>query len=72
MVKFREREYIGLIPVSSPDLKAFLVATPTGGLNTNAFIKLADMACSSNAGCRAIGIRDKPTARASPVAEWVC
>ena len=32
-VKFREREYIGPMAVSSPDLKAFLVATPFfGGL----------------------------------------
>jgi CRP/FNR family cyclic AMP-dependent transcriptional regulator len=34
MVRFREREYSGLMAVSSPDLKAFLVATPFfGGLS---------------------------------------
>src|SRR5262249_10256495 len=33
-VKFREREYIWVMAVSSPDLKAFLVATPFfGGLS---------------------------------------
>jgi CRP/FNR family transcriptional regulator, cyclic AMP receptor protein len=34
MVKFRAREYIGLMAISSPDLKSFLVATPFfGGLS---------------------------------------